>query len=316
MTTVIIPAHNEAAVIEDTLDALLASIAGSPAEVLVVCNGCTDDTAARARQYCPRVRVLETPVGSKPHALNLGDEHATSFPRLYLDGDVLVSPTLIQDLTAALDTDQPCVAYPDVRYETRGCAPLVRAFYATWTSLPYNRPGRIGVGLYALNEAGRARFDRFPNIISDDGFIRGLFTHNEVRIAESCWTTVRAPATFGDLVRTKTRSRLGRYQLHQQFPDILQKHATSHTRLQIAHSLLRSPMQLAYVPIYLFVNALTRIRARSQLKSLANYQWERDESSRAQTTNSRQITSHLKEPNPTVRQELASQKQTKVRDEA
>ena len=52
MTTIIIPAHNEAAVIGQTLQGLLRQ-AGEGDEVIVVCNGCSDDTAGVARRFEP-----------------------------------------------------------------------------------------------------------------------------------------------------------------------------------------------------------------------------------------------------------------------
>ena len=49
--SVIIPAHNEAKVIRRCLEGLLAGApAGEEPELIVVCNGCSDDTAAIARQ--------------------------------------------------------------------------------------------------------------------------------------------------------------------------------------------------------------------------------------------------------------------------
>ncbi len=103
MTAIIIPAHNEAARIDATLQAVLSSIGDEGVQVIVVCNGCNDDTADRARQYAPRVCVLETTVASKTNALNLGDEAASSFPRIYLDADVIVSKSLVSDLVRALE---------------------------------------------------------------------------------------------------------------------------------------------------------------------------------------------------------------------
>ena len=46
--SVVIPAHDEEAVIERCLGTLLADARAGEVEVVVVCNGCTDDTAARA----------------------------------------------------------------------------------------------------------------------------------------------------------------------------------------------------------------------------------------------------------------------------
>ena len=57
MTAIIIPAHNEASVIANTLTALLSQVRDED-EVIVVSNGCNDNTAHVARQFSPRVTVL------------------------------------------------------------------------------------------------------------------------------------------------------------------------------------------------------------------------------------------------------------------
>ena len=279
MTAVIIPAYNEAASIEETLQAVLNSAGDEAAEVIVVCNGCTDDTARRSRRFGPRVQVIETPVGSKPHALNLGDEAAKSFPRIYLDADVLVSKTLIGDLARALDDPRPLVAYPNVNHDLERSSAAVRAFYDVWRSMPYNLPGRIGVGVYALNRGGRERFGRFPDLISDDGFVRGQFSVDECRIIESCSTTVRAPATLGSLVKIKTRARLGVYQLRRLHPEALRRHHSSGD-LGDGRRRATAGTRLRNWPVYLVVNAVTRLRAAFQMRSLERYRWERDESTR------------------------------------
>ena len=67
MTSIVIPAYNEGSVIERCLEALLADAGPDEFEIVVVCNGCKDDTAARARAFGAKanVKVVETPVGSK-----------------------------------------------------------------------------------------------------------------------------------------------------------------------------------------------------------------------------------------------------------
>ena len=72
MTSVVIPAHNEEAVLGRCLSTLLADADEDEFDVVVVPNACTDNTAAVARQY--GVRVIETPYGGKAHALRLGDD--------------------------------------------------------------------------------------------------------------------------------------------------------------------------------------------------------------------------------------------------
>lgn len=80
--SILIPASNEARYIGPCLNALLASdpVPGFTVEVIVIANGCTDDTAARAKRFAPvaaergwRLKVIKQPEGSKPGALNAGD---------------------------------------------------------------------------------------------------------------------------------------------------------------------------------------------------------------------------------------------------
>ena len=86
MTSVIIAAYNEAAVIGRNLDRLLAGAAPGELEVIVVANGCVDETVAVASAR--DVRVLDLPAPGKAAALNAGDAVATSTPRVYLDADI------------------------------------------------------------------------------------------------------------------------------------------------------------------------------------------------------------------------------------
>ena len=280
LASFIIPAHNESAVIADTLESLLDSIGDQPVGVIVVCNGCTDDTADRAREFEPAVTVLETEVASKIHALNLGDDCADRFPRIYLDADVRVSPSFAADMVRALETDEVRAAWPSVRYELSGCSWAVRAFYHVWTALPYNQPGRIGVGVYGLNQAARERFAEFPDVISDDGYVRGLFADNERVLVSTCRTTVQVPLTLRDLVKIRTRSRLGVYELRRKQPAVLRGHRTQTTFGETLR-VLASPAVLCRLPVYLYVNVLARLRARRQLRSKTRYRWERDDSSRS-----------------------------------
>ena len=88
--SVVIPAHNEASVIERCLSALFTGVASEELDAIVVCNGCTDDTAERARRLPYSVRVLELERAHKPTALRAGDAAAITLPRLYLDADVVL----------------------------------------------------------------------------------------------------------------------------------------------------------------------------------------------------------------------------------
>ena len=80
MISIVIPAHNEGSVIARTLRTLTTNASPDELDVLVICNGCRDETARIARSFGEPVRVLETDIGNKAHALNLGDQACHSFP--------------------------------------------------------------------------------------------------------------------------------------------------------------------------------------------------------------------------------------------
>ncbi len=84
--SIVIPAHDEGALIASTLRGVLADALPGEFEIVVAANGCTDDTVAQASSV-PGVTVVETAIASKIAGLNLGDKAATAFPRIYLDAD-------------------------------------------------------------------------------------------------------------------------------------------------------------------------------------------------------------------------------------
>ena len=173
LASVVIPAHNEAAVIGRLLTALRSGFAPGELEVVVACNACTDDTAAIARQHGATVVEIEQP--SKIAALNAGDEAATAFPRCYVDADVVVSGEVIRAVADVLaEPGVECAAPPFTVDLTRRPWPI-RGFYAIWLRNPHLRDRYVGSGFYAFTREGRARFDKWPAIIADDLFAKNLF---------------------------------------------------------------------------------------------------------------------------------------------
>jgi glycosyltransferase involved in cell wall biosynthesis len=285
MISVVIPAHNEAGVIEQSLRALTDGAQPGELEVIVVCNGCRDATAEIARRFGEPVRVLETSVASKSNSLDMGDQAATGFPRIYADADVMLTLDSVRELAKALESGEILAAAPAA--DTVFAANThwaVRAYYDLWMALPYVQEGMIAAGVYALSEKGRRRFDRFPNLIADDGFIRAQFAPGERRKVDSAISVVRAPATVWGLILIKTRSRLGFYELKQRFPELFVREAHTKDYGKALWAVLRRPRLWAGVFPYLWVNAFSRYRARKQLQRLSDYVWERDNSSRTMSS--------------------------------
>jgi poly-beta-1,6-N-acetyl-D-glucosamine synthase len=98
--TVVVPAHNEEAVIESALRSVIAL--DYPAlEVIVVDDGSTDGTAERAAALAgdfgrARIRVASQPNGGKASALNAGIALARSDYLLCMDADSRLSPDTLR----------------------------------------------------------------------------------------------------------------------------------------------------------------------------------------------------------------------------
>ncbi|MGR3761990.1 glycosyltransferase family 2 protein [Roseobacteraceae bacterium NS-SX3] len=224
--SVLIPAHNEAAYISGCLGAVFASAplpGGAEREVLVLANGCSDDTAARARAVpVPdgwTLRVIELPEGGKLKALNAGDAAARGEVLIYLDADVAVEPGLIAQIAAALDTAAPRYASgtPEVAPARSG---ITRAYRRLWVRLPFVTEGVPGFGVFAVTRAGRQRWGAWPDIIADDTFARLQFSPDErVQVpARYRWPLVEG---FRNLVRVRRRQNAGVAEIAEKFPELL-----------------------------------------------------------------------------------------------
>jgi hypothetical protein len=278
VATVIIPAYDEERVLGSTLQALLDGLPEA-VQVVVVCNGCTDRTAEVARRCGPPVEVLEVEVASKVGALNAGDAVARSFPRIYLDADVRISGLQMQRVIAALSAPGALAAEPKAQMDTSKSTLWVKAYYAVLQALHGREPGDVGCGLYALSQAGRSRFAEFPQVISDDGFVRAHFAPGEIIDVKDAHTVIETPRNLSSLITIKARSRLGVLELTRKYPELWARKRSA-TRSFLAKT-LRVPLRLwPLFPIYLTVQASARRRARRIADNLEGYRWERDQSTR------------------------------------
>ena len=208
MVSVIIAAHNEESVIGSCLDALRDQRTTVELQVIVSANGCSDRTAEVAAAH--GATVVDRAEPGKPGALNAAERIATSFPRVYLDADILVPPDAI-DLIAGELAASPSVhaVVPRRRIDTRGRPFLVRAYFAVNERLPAFREGLFGRGMITLSEAGRSRFGEFPPMIADDLFVDSLFSTEEKAEAKSVEVLVQAPYRTQDLLARLVRVRRG-----------------------------------------------------------------------------------------------------------
>lgn len=261
MLSVIVPASNEAGLIGQCIEALLGSAFPSPTpwQLIIAANGCRDNTAAIARDYADRAQranvdlfVLDIAEPSKLNAINIGETFAIGDVLVYVDADVIVQPELLDQLAHALGGPEPAYATGTLQIASPRTW-TTRIYARFWSRLPFVADGGAGCGVFALNRSGRARWDKFPSIISDDTFVRLHFAPSE-RI------TVRAGFTWpmvegaSNLVRVRRRQDRGVREIVRFYPQLIANEGKSPPRLvRLARV---DPIGFAF---YTFVALMTKL---------------------------------------------------------
>ena len=276
--SIIIPAHNEQAVIARCLRAMINGISDGTLEVTVVCNGCIDQTAEVARALHPNIKCIVLEDASKALALRSGDQAATAFPRFYIDADVIVDCDSILGMCEAIECRGYLAVSPMPKVDLSRANWGVRAFYRVWERLPYYRRGMIGSGVYGLSAIGRARFQEFPDINTDDRFVRALFTESERALVENSTSIVSAPANLRSLFKVKSRSAIGGYQFAKMFPELMSNEKKEYGSV-IADWFVQ-PWFWPYVAVYILVTTGSRALAFLKIKMGRTGGWARDETTR------------------------------------
>lgn len=228
--SILIPAHNEVGYIEPCLEALLSSDpTGADVEVIVMANGCTDATVQVARSFTDRfatkgwpLKVLDIAQGGKMGALNAGDHAAVHGGRIYVDADVVVTPPLMSQLAAVLDAQGPRYASGGPVVVATGST-FTRVYTRFWASLPFCTHGVPGFGVFAVNREGRERWGEFPDIISDDTFVRLSFTPSERHRVPATyrWPMIEGAAA---LIRVRRRQDIGVAEVQERYPALWENH--------------------------------------------------------------------------------------------
>ena len=162
-------------------------------------------------------------------------------------------------------------AAPVPLLDLRHCSALSRAYFSIWGRLGYATSHALGPGLYALSQEGRGRFDQFPPVLADDGYVYSLFERDERVNPPGTRFTVYPPATIGAVLRRRVRLARSLRQLHTMgrgmdapgpgWKDVL----------------LANPSLFGAVAVFLTVNLAAELAARF---TPADRTWIRDDSAR------------------------------------
>lgn len=277
-----IPAHNEAAAIVATLDALHAGDDPPLDEVVVVVNGTTDETARQARESDHRVTVIELATASKCAALRAGDAALVAggapFPRLYLDGDVRLGTGAVARLQAAVSTGGLLAAAPTPRYDVQGCGMVVRSHYRFMAALQAGSRAIAGTGAMMVSAAGRSRFGEWPDVVADDYFLDGQFSDDERARLPDVEVVIRLPRTLRSCVRRRARIHQGNQAV---LADGLRRHGRRAYRPSTVSVIRSQPRLVLDLPAHVAVTVAAKALAAWQRRRGTAGGFYRDPSSRS-----------------------------------
>ena len=274
MATVIVPAHNEGSVIRRCLDSLVGQEGVD--RIIVACNGCSDDTVSIVMNEYPQVTCLDISTPSKANALNEAEKHVVSWPVFYIDADVALSDGAIKAVASGMKAQNLLLAAPEPVIDTSESSWVVKRFYDAWLSLPYIKEGVVATCSFVISEEGRKRFEAFPDVIADDGYVRSHFYAEELGNVPGAKVYVAAPKTAASLIKIKSRARLGNLELSARklgYDKPTPDYGAVLSELLFSNKWLSALVYIGFVTVF-------RLRAKAQFKDLENYEWEVDHSSR------------------------------------
>lgn len=283
LASVLIPAHNEGAVIERCLDALFDGVQHGDLDVVIVCNGCSDNTAALVRASGRPVRVLELTQASKSAALRAADEAAATFPRLYLDADVTLPGASALAVIDRLERGA-IVARPPLVYNSSRSSAVVRSYYRARSRMPSVLTSVWGAGVYGLSAEGRGRFDVFPDTVADDLWLDHQYVPDDVEIVDCAPVVVIVPRRARDLIHMLRRVYRGKAE-NRPNPGAAERERTTTASAvgdlrRLAVSGLTGALDAAVYACFATAARLAFVLATAG-PAVATISWERDESSRA-----------------------------------
>lgn len=259
------------------LESLFEGLQTGELEVVVVCNGCRDGTAEVARGFGRSVAVIQIDEASKPAALRAGDRHLQTFPRLYLDADVVLPGRTARRVLTRLSREGALAARPPFRYETSRSSALIRRYYRARMRMPAFTKSIWGAGVYGLSAAGRARFATYPDVVADDLFVDQHFKPGEIEIVGDEPVVVVAPARLGDLLKVRRRAYRGAAENRSLALVEGATSTTTSTMRDVTRLASSGPSGVLDAMTYVFITVMARVYVAFGRST----RWERDDSSRA-----------------------------------
>ena len=168
---------------------------------------------------------------------------------------------------------------PRIQVDLRQASWPVRAYYDIWLRTPYVAEGMLGSGVYAISDEGGRRLERFPDIISDDGFVRLLFAPAERKSVDGSHFVMTPPRTLRSQIHINVRRRAGRFEMAALHPGETREEAATQ-RFAVARLGL-DPRRRPALAVYAYAKTASVLLYRWKALWGRHKEWNRDDSSRA-----------------------------------
>ncbi|MCW2615765.1 MAG: glycosyl transferase family 2 [Frankiales bacterium] len=184
LVSVVMPVRNEASSVVAAVTSVLEQTV-SDIEVLVVDGSSTDDTADKVRTLAaqhPRVRLLDNPDRTIPHALNVGRTAARGRYVARVDAHARVNSTYLERAVAELEQAPDVAAVGGVRIGV-AATPTGRAVAAALSS-PFGVGGSINHYATEKQDTDHASFGVYRHQVLErvDGWDEQLLVNEDVDI--------------------------------------------------------------------------------------------------------------------------------------
>ena len=257
--------------------ALTEDVPAGHLDIVVVCNGCRDGTAAAAREASDAIRVIELSTAGKHHALRAGIEAAEVFPLVLVDADVEISASGIDRLVEAVGRPGVLAAGPVRVVPRTGVHWVVRSYYDVWECLRSVRISLFGRGVIALSADGYERLGLLPQMMNDDLVISELFGEHERSVVPEAEVIIHPPKTVRDLHRRRVRASTGNVQADAAG---LRRGAAMTTKRDLSVAVRQNPAACAAGSDLLARRRCRTLAARHAVRKGDFETWRRDETSR------------------------------------
>ena len=274
-TGVIIPTRGCHPDLPDLIETLLADESLGESCIAVVCNGPEQDPdIVHALETLQRLdssrggRHLELMFlesASKPNALNMGGEIVGDCDiTIYIDDDIRITSGHVGRLRERLlELGKRAALVAPRRIVTPGCDWKERLFGSCVLRPPWVCDAASIGGIFAVNRAGRSRWNVFPPIACDDEYVFSRFAHSERVLESGCVATHPFANTWRGIINQQARWRAASLELRTK--KLIGPHPGSNrTRGMLVRTLL-NPRMIAGMILVHSVRTSARVFGRTGL---------------------------------------------------